>query len=129
MGSLLSEVAQRSFSKPVLMSIGLATGLVSGLLGIGGGTVAVFGLVVLLRWSQHPAHATALAAIPPIAVVGASVFAESGHVDVGVGLLLIAGAFAGAALGARIMARMPERLLRRTFGILMLAVGIRLLMP
>lgn len=123
------EAVQWSYSRPALAGIGLATGLVSGLLGIGGGIVAVFGLVVLLHWSQHPAHATALAAIPPLALVGASVFAASGHVDVRVGLLLIAGAFAGATLGARIMARMNERLLRRAFGILMLAVGIRLLLP
>ncbi len=125
----MPEGVHTTYSKPVLLGIGLATGLVSGLLGIGGGTVAVFGLVVLSHWSQHPAHATALAAIPPIAIVGASMFALSGHIDPLVGSLLIAGAIAGAALGARIMARMPEHLLRRAFGILMLAVGIRLLLP
>ncbi|HZD18302.1 MAG TPA: sulfite exporter TauE/SafE family protein [Actinomycetota bacterium] len=115
--------------KAGLLAIGAATGLVSGLLGIGGGVVAVFGLAVLLRWTQHSAHATALAAIPPLAAVGATVFAVSGNIDARVGLLLIAGAFVGAALGARIMARMPELLLRRAFGVLMLAVGIRLLLP
>jgi uncharacterized membrane protein YfcA len=64
-----------------------------------------------------------------IAAVGAIVFAANGHVDLQVGLLLIAGGLAGALVGARIMARMPEALLRRAFGILMLAVGIRLLLP
>lgn len=122
------ETAQH-FSRPALMAIGAATGLVSGLLGIGGGVVAVFGLVALRRWPQHAAHATSLAAIPPLAAVGALVFAATGHVDVRTGLLLVAGGFAGAALGARIMARMPELLLRRAFGILMLAVGVRLLLP
>jgi hypothetical protein len=82
-----------------------------------------------MHWPQHPAHATALAAIPPLAAVGAIVFAANGHVDLRAGLLLIAGGFAGALIGARIMARMPELLLRRAFGILMLAVGIRLLLP
>jgi len=127
--SVVPETAKRTFSKPAVLAVGAATGIVSGLLGIGGGTVAVFGLVVLMHWSQHPAHATALAAIPPIAVVGAVVFAASGHIEWGVGALLIAGAFVGAALGARLMHRMNERLLRRAFGILMLAVGIRLLLP
>ena len=121
--------SQGTYSKPALMAVGAATGLVSGLLGIGGGTVAVFGLVVLMHWAQHQGHATALAAIPPLAAVGAIVFAANGHVDLQAGLLLIAGGFLGAGLGARIMARMPERLLRRSFGILMLAVGIRLLLP
>jgi len=123
------QVSQPAYSLPALVAIGAATGLLSGLLGIGGGTVAVFGLAVLMHWPQHSAHATALAAIPPIAAVGALVFAANGHVDLRAGLLLIAGGFAGALLGARIMARMPELVLRRAFGILMLAVGIRLLLP
>lgn len=129
MGDPAPELTQHAYSKAALMAVGAATGLVSGLLGIGGGVVAVFGLVVVMRWTQHLAHATALAAIPPIAAVGAIVFAATGHVDVRAGLLLIVGGFLGAALGARIMARMPELLLRRALGILMLAVGIRLLLP
>jgi uncharacterized protein len=116
-------------SRLALVGIGVATGLVSGLLGIGGGLVAVFGLVVVLRWGQHAAHATTLAAIPPLAAVGTAVFARSGHVDAAVGLLLIAGAVAGAAVGARVMAWMPEPVLRLTFGLMMLALGIRLLLP
>jgi hypothetical protein len=120
---------ETSSSRAALIAIGLATGLVSGLLGIGGGLVAVFGLVAILRWRQHPAHATTLAAIPPLAAVGTFVFSRSGHVDADVGLLLIAGAVGGAAVGARIMARMPEHVLRFAFGLLMLALGIRLLLP
>ena len=130
MGESAPQVSQpRMYSKPALIAVGATTGLISGLLGIGGGTVAVFGLVVLMHWAQHDAHATALAAIPPLAAVGAIVFALSGHVEVRAGLLLIAGGFVGAALGARIMARLPEVLLHRAFGLLMLAVGIRLLLP
>ena len=130
MGEPAAQGSQpHTYSKPALITVGAATGLISGLLGIGGGTVAVFGLVVLMHWAQHAAHATALAAIPPLAAVGAIVFALSGHVEVQAGLLLIAGGFVGAALGARIMARLPEVLLRRAFGLLMLAVGIRLLLP
>lgn len=129
MGEPSPQTSQRIDPRRAFIAIGAATGLVSGLLGIGGGVVAVFGLVVLLRWTQHAAHATALAAIPPLAAVGAIVFAANGHVDVRAGLLLIAGGFAGATLGARIMDRMPEPVLRRAFGLLMLAVGIRLLLP
>jgi hypothetical protein len=129
LGEASPPVSQPAYTLPALVAIGAATGLLSGLLGIGGGTVAVFGLAVLMHWPQHPAHATALAAIPPLAAVGAIVFAANGHVDLRAGLLLIAGGFAGALIGARIMARMPELLLRRAFGILMLAVGIRLLLP
>ena len=123
------EAARARHPRATLIAIGVGTGLVSGLLGIGGGLVAVFGLAGVLHWRQHDAHATALAAIPPIAAVGTIVFARSGQVDGVVGMLLIAGALAGAALGARIMARMPEPVLRLSFGLLMLVVGIRLMLP
>lgn len=121
----MSERAPRT----AIVVIGFATGVVSGLLGIGGGLVAVFGLAGVLRWEQHRAHATALAAIPAIATVGAIVFARSGNVDFPVALLIAAGAVGGAAVGARIMAWMPEPVLRLSFGLLMLALGIRLLLP
>jgi uncharacterized membrane protein YfcA len=120
---------ERAASRVALVVTGLATGLVSGLLGIGGGLVAVFGLAGVLRWRQHHAHATALAAIPPLAAVGAVVFWRSGEIDGQVGLSLIAGSLLGAALGARIMARLPERVLRISFGLLMLALGVRLMLP
>ena len=127
MGEASPQVSRPAYSVPALIAIGVATGLLSGLLGIGGGSVAVFGLAVLMHWPQHSSHATALAAIPALAAVGAIVFAANGYVDLQAGILMIAGGLAGALLGARIMAQMPELLLRRTFGILMLAVGIRLL--
>lgn len=125
----VDEARETGAAWGALLAIGLGTGLVSGLLGIGGGLVAVFGLAGVLKWRQHQAHATALAAIPPLAAVGAFVFWRNGEIDGEVGLLLIAGSLAGAALGARIMARLPERALRISFGLLMLALGVRLMLP
>lgn len=56
------------------------------------------------------------------------VFGARGNVDVRYAWLIVAGSFVGALVGARLMARMSEVWLRRSFGILMLLVGLRLLL-
>jgi uncharacterized membrane protein YfcA len=109
------------------VAIGLGAGLLSGLLGVGGGIVMVPLLVVLAGLSQHQAHATSLAAIAPIAAVGALRFAAGGTVDLAVAALLAAGSLVGAPLGARLMARTGESSLALAFGVLILAVAATLL--
>lgn len=105
-----------------LIAIGVAAGLASGLLGVGGGTVLV-PLLVLAGFSPHRAHATSLAAIVPIAAVAGGVFALEGDAEYGTAALLAAGAIAGAPLGARVMARLGERSLEAAFGGFLVAVG------
>lgn len=108
--------------------VGFGSGLLAGLLGIGGGALTIFGLVGLARFSQHRAHATSLATIPAVALAGSIVFVWRGNVDVRYAALLVLGSFAGALVGARVMARIPEVWLRRSFGLLMLSVGVRMLL-
>lgn len=109
------------------VAIGLTGGVVSGLLGVGGGVVMVPGLVLGLRVAQRRAHATSLAAIAPVAAVGAAVYAASdGMVHLGFAGLLAAGSVVGAPLGVRALAVVPERALRAIFVVASLVAGIRL---
>jgi uncharacterized membrane protein YfcA len=110
-----------------IVAVGMVTGFLAGLLGIGAGAVTIFGLVTFVGFSQHGAHATSLAAIPAIALAGGLVFALDGNVDLLAALLIVLGAFLGVAVGSRIMVRLREEWLQRAFGLLMLAVAIRLL--
>lgn len=103
---------------------GLVAGIVSGLLGVGGGVVMVPLLVLLAGLTQHEAHATSLAAIVPIALLGAATFALDGEVSFAAAAGLAAGALVGAPLGAALMARTSERRLRGAFGLLTVSVGI-----
>lgn len=112
-------------SAAAILGIGLLGGLLSGLLGVGGGTVLV-PLLVLAGLSQHKAHATSLAAIVPLAAVGAFTFALEDAIDYPVGLLLATGALAGAPLGARVMAAMKEGPLKILFGAFLVVVALRL---
>ncbi|MQB00924.1 MAG: TSUP family transporter [Actinobacteria bacterium] len=70
-----------------VLAIGLVAGLASGLLGVGGGIVMVPLLTAFVGLDQHRAHATSLAAIVPIAAVGALTFALSDSIDVGLASL------------------------------------------
>lgn len=108
----------------IATGIGVLAGLGSGLLGVGGGTVMVPLSVLWLGLTQHKAHATSLAAITPIALVGAVAFAAADEVDLPVALALGAGALVGAPLGARIMAGLSESRLKIAFGFFMVAVGL-----
>ena len=110
------------------LSCGLAAGLLSGLLGVGGGIVMVPLLVAVMGLTQHRAHATSLAAIVPIAAVGALTFAAEDAIDWRVAVLLAVGALVGAQVGARLMAGTSEGVLRMLFAALMIAVGAQMLL-
>ncbi len=107
-----------------IAAAGVVAGIVSGLLGIGGGVVMVPLLVLLAGRTQHEAHATSLGAIVPIGLVGAAAFAFDGRVSFAAAAGLAAGALAGAPLGAAVMAKASERSLRAAFGLLTVGVGI-----
>lgn len=107
---------------------GVASGFLAGLLGVGGGIITIFGLVTFIHVRQHVAHATSLATIPPIALLGAGVFAAAGHVDTATAIPLVMGAAVGVILGARAMVRIDENVLQKVLGTATFLVGIRLLL-
>ena len=86
-------------------------------------------MLVLAGTGQHRAHATSLAAILPIAAVGAASFAAAGEVDYGLATLLALGALAGAPLGARIMAKARDDFLQASFGCFLIGVGVLMVWP
>jgi uncharacterized membrane protein YfcA len=108
---------------------GLVAGVLSGLLGVGGGIIMVSLLVMIAGYRQHNAHATSLAAIIPIAAAGAARFAAADTIDYRIAVLLAAGTLVGAPLGARLLARTRETSLKLLFGLLMMAVAVQLLWP
>ena len=110
-----------------LIACGLGAGILSGLLGVGGGVVMVPLLVFVARQSQHHAHATSLAAVVLIGAAGALTFGLDGKVDIGLAALLAAGSLFGAPLGARVMARTAEGNLKIALGLfLIVAAGLML---
>jgi uncharacterized membrane protein YfcA len=108
----------------LLLLFGIAVGIVSGLLGIGGGVVLVPGLVYLFGFSQPEAQGTSLAVlIPPIGLFAAIVYYQHGFVRVPVVGWLALGIVVGAVLGAKAVPLVPVTALRLSFGVLMLYLG------
>lgn len=108
------------------IGVGLAAGLLSGMFGVGGGTVIVPMLVLLLRFDQRLAAGTSLAAIVPTAAVGVVSYAVHGSVAWIPALILAAGAVVGAQIGTWLLARIPQNALRWGF-VAFLAVVIVML--
>lgn len=95
--------------------VGLLAGLLSGLFGVGGGTVIVPLLVLLCGFDQRLAAGTSLAAILPTAVVGVISYAVAGSVSWLAALLLAVGAVGGAQIGTWLLPRLPVRVLKWAF--------------
>ena len=106
--------------------IGLAGGVIAGLLGVGGGVLFVPGLVFFLGLDQHHAEATSLLAIVPVAIAGTIRHDRYGNVRrhdaVVLGLLSVAGAAAGVALANAL----SGPVLRDGFAALMVLVAAQL---
>lgn len=114
------------------MLVGLAAGLVSGLLGVGGGVVMVPGFRWSLGIGQRQAVAGSLLAIIPISIVGVltyQLFGAAHEVRFDLGLALAASSVFGARWGAQLTRRVPERGLAVAFGLLVVVSAIRLLLP
>lgn len=107
-----------------LLVIGTVGGLLSGLLGVGGGIVMVPLLVLWAGYAQRNAHAISLGAIIPISIAGVVTYGVAGEVRVSYAIALAVGAVAGARLGAGLLTRLDERALKLAFGVFLAAVAV-----
>lgn len=108
--------------------LGLLVGALSGVVGIGGGIMIVPVLVFGFHMSQHKAQGTSMGAL--LAPIGALAFWEyykAGNVDLKAALLIALGFLIGGYFGGLWAQKLPEVALQRTFGALLVLIGIRLL--
>lgn len=109
--------------------LGLAAGVLSGLVGIGGGILLVPGLVFLFGMTQHQAQGTTLAMmVPPIGILAAWTYYRAGYVDIKIAGLLCAGFFLGGLLGAKAAVTLSNPVLEKVFGAVLLAVALKMLL-
>jgi uncharacterized protein len=116
----------RAFSRQ-LAAIGAAGGVLSGLLGVGGGIVMVPLLVFRAGYRQRDAHAMSLGAIIPISLASVVTYGAAGEVRIADALALAVGSVVGARVGAGLLARIRERPLKIVFGLFLGAVAVLLL--
>jgi uncharacterized membrane protein YfcA len=113
----------------LFLSIGLGGGILSGLLGIGGGILVIPALVFFGGLGQKTAQGTSLLMmLPPIGLFAAWEYFRRGEAQVGTACWLCAGFLLGGFLGARWSLGFSETFLRRAFAVFMIAVGIHMLL-
>jgi len=107
--------------------LGLAAGVLSGFLGIGGGVIIIPMLVYVFGFTQHQAQGTSLAALlPPIGLLAFLKYYYSGNANLKMGLIIGSGFFLGGLLGAIFAQPVPDILLKRIFGVFLLIIAIRM---
>ena len=112
-----------------LLLFGVVVGILSGLLGIGGGIVLVPGLMLLFGLSQPEAQGTSLAVlVPPIGVFAAVVYYQHGYVRLPVVGWIAVGFLLGALIGAKLVPMIPLTVLRIAFGVILLYEGFTFVM-
>ena len=105
--------------------LGLSAGIISGLIGIGGGIIIVPALVYLFGLTQHQAQGTTLALlVPPIGLLAAWTYYKHGYVNLTIARFVCIGFLVGGLLGAKIAVGLSNVILRRVFGIALLLVSL-----
>lgn len=112
----------------IILVIGTITGVMAGMLGIGGGLVVIPALVMVMGMSQQAAQGTSLAMmLPPIGILAAYNYYKAGHVDIKIALFLAIAFIAGSYFGSKLAIRLPQDLMKKIFGIFLLLVAIKML--
>lgn len=107
--------------------LGIIAGTLSGMLGIGGGIILIPALVFVFGLTQHQAQGTTLALmIPPIGLLAALRYYQSGNVKLGMAGFICIGFFVGGLIGANLVQNVPEPLLRKGFALFLLFVSLRM---
>jgi len=108
--------------------LGLVAGVLSGLIGIGGGVIIVPALVFLFHMSQHNAQGTTLAMlVPPIGILAAWTYYRHGYVDLRIAALVGIGFLIGGLLGSRLATGLSNQTLERIFGVAMFLIAIKMI--
>ncbi|MGD8786517.1 MAG: sulfite exporter TauE/SafE family protein [Phycisphaerales bacterium] len=112
----------------LFLLLGLVTGIFSGLIGIGGAIIIIPSLILLFGLTQHMAQGTTLALmVPPIGLLAAWTYYKAGFVDLKIAGLICLGFFVGGFIGAKFATEIPEELLRKVFGAVLLLASLKMI--
>jgi uncharacterized membrane protein YfcA len=119
-----SDVNTLASNPAILIAIGIFVGVYSGIMGLGGGTVLVPILILLLGFTQKQALGTSLAVMLPPVTLGAVIeYYRNGHVNLVTALWMALGLAMGAYLGARVANQLSHETLRLIFGFVLIFVA------
>ena len=112
----------------VLLLIGLAAGILGGLIGVGGGIIIVPSLIYFLGFSQKEAQGTSLGILLlPVGILGVLQFYKAGYVDMRTVWLVSFGFLVGSYFGSKIALRFSQETVRKIFAIVMILIALKMI--
>lgn len=112
----------------LLALIGMVAGVFSGTFGVGGAIIVIPSLIFFLGFSQHQAQGTSLAfMIPPVTLMATISYWKNGYVNWKFALVLAIMFFVGTYFGSMLSIQLPEKILKKLFGGLLLLVALKII--
>ena len=112
----------------IIILVGVAAGMLSGLVGVGGGIIIVPSLVYFIGFSQKTAQGTSLALIMlPVGIFGVMQYYKQGHVDYKIVGILAIGFLAGSYFGSKVALTISQETLKKVFAMLMILIAVKML--
>tara|TARA_R110002020_G_scaffold17531_1_gene61494 strand:- start:74 stop:442 length:369 start_codon:yes stop_codon:yes gene_type:complete len=112
----------------MLIIIGLVAGMLSGVLGVGGGVIMVPLMILLLGFSQHEAQGTSLAVLAvPVTFVAAYTYSDSGYVNWKYAFIMAIFFVVGGYLGSKLAINIDQKILKRIFGAVLLVIAAKMI--
>lgn len=111
----------------ILVIIGLCAGMLSGLIGVGGGIIVVPALVYFLGFSQHEAQGTSLGLLLlPVGILAVMNYYNKGYIDVKVVAIMCLAFVVGGWLGSKLSLAVPEEVVKKIFGIILIYTAFKM---
>ena len=112
----------------ILATIGLAAGVFSGMVGLGGGIIMIPCMVYILGMSQLSAQGTSLAVmLPPIGLMAVWKYYQAGHVDIWAACIMGVAFFIGGYFGGVLVVKINQDIVKKIFGVIVIIIGIKYL--
>lgn len=113
----------------VLILVGVAAGMLSGLVGVGGGIIIVPALVYLLGFTQKQAQGTSLGILLlPVGIIAAMQYYKQGHINLSYVAVIAVSFVVGSLFGSKIATtNLSDEKLKRIFAIILMLVSIKML--
>ncbi len=112
----------------ILLCVGIAAGMLSGLVGVGGGIIIVPALVYFLGFSQQTAQGTSLfLLLLPTGILAVTNYYKAGYVDWKVALIISSTFVLGGYLGSKLAISIDQNLVKKIFAVFVILVGLRML--
>ncbi|MCE9540648.1 MAG: sulfite exporter TauE/SafE family protein [Bacteroidetes bacterium] len=112
----------------ILLCIGLFAGVLSGMVGIGGGIIIVPALVYFMNMSQPEAQGTSLAVLLlPVGILAVYFYYQAGYVDVRSSLIIATTFVIGGFIGSKIAIVVDQNMLKKIFGIFLFLISLKMI--